>query len=332
MSLAISWTVIHLVFTNPEYKASTILAIKLEKATPIKRLIDSGIESDPISSKCQALVEIFESPDVHALVIEKVRRFAPRGRASDIPSLVSGGLSHYCDQARSIFTISGNSPDPQFTAAIANAAADIVMIKNNEMNLRELSEIETFLKNQERELRGRLTLLENEVATIQTRAQIVSPEDMQQSVSRSIDRVQNQLVDANVALETNRKLTARTERELKTFQERWIRGGFNAEKLAFYQAQHRLSMLQYRETIMKDSSADVRLEINHLMGAIRRGSKDRFDASVGMAANPVEYLRQLEESLAVLRKDGERFAADAETLKTAAAVQTDNLPKITLEL
>jgi len=364
---SVSLTCLHSFFSTPIYKAAVTLTIATTQARSLHEIVGNIGGEDELVQKTHALDEYFHSSEMAkrlSTVFEKVGGIpmavlAQKGIQRVLvnmgfvqPNGLSGGKpkskAEMAGELMSLLLISPNftnstmvieaaTPNPQLSAFLANEAAKALVDINQKVGLQKITEVKKFLARQSNELGTHLKSLESELSDFQARNQIISQGEAEHSIYSTLDRHESAYVEAEIRLSTNVKLMSQTEKEMLLLKSNIAKSDFTGSNLYLAQLQHRLSMLQYQQSMTQGTpeSADkkeLQTEINGLVTNYQQALENRDVAESGVAMNPLEYYQSLEQSLATLKKDNERFAADLAVLKTAITKHKGEFPKLAANL
>ena len=205
--------------------------------------------------------------------------------------------------------ITSIADSPQVAAALANLGSRCLLKLNHHVLIGEILTLKSFLQVQTTQTKRELVELEGQLADLQRRAKIVSPEDMRSKVNTIQADERLKLAELTRQAAAASIMISETENDIKNLK-RSLQEGVGVSQLYVDQVQRRLEVLRYQRaqaTERSPASAQAPSDgdagsLDREIATVRKDLDTQLNSDCPLTTSPWDYIKKLEATLFELRQ------------------------------
>jgi succinoglycan biosynthesis transport protein ExoP len=340
--LSMALTSIYGFFETPKYKASVVIStVPTDSFRSVSEITSSKylLAAEAADTKMNTLNEYFKSPQIGHRLLEVLQEkndvnpiVRPRGFKSILSQLglqrpltiteavkvmpkeqIEAELTSYLrtstNYTNSTLSVEATTPDPYFSAFLANEAGKALLEINRDMGVSSVKEMKKFLTNQETELGAKLTEMEDKIASFQSKHQILSENSAESFAFQNLDSSERSFQEVSEHLDTNMRLIDNTNTELKNLKENIADPKYSGSGLYTTQLLNRLKLLQYQQAMAGNITDKERFQSE--IDAVAVSYKKALGGSgpIERVGNldPLQYYNELQNTASQLVRDNKNL-------------------------
>ncbi len=344
-------------FEDPIYRTSVTVKISSQPSLPgvgsLFEVMGGGGSGEAAGSKLQSQIDYFHSPDFTELVVDRLakepevfRRIMeensdvhlsatemallkqgkalPDRRKASLARLLFVNLNLVQDSYGSSLSLYADSPDPQLSFRMADAASQVLIEENYQKVLSKANKSREFLSFQTTDLRRQLKKLESDLVAFQHKNHLLSEQDVQSSTYQVYLRNRERIEEIRRQLAANAKLQSNLTHDLNGLRNHMTDPKMPMSNLYLSQLQHRMNILQYQKALVStaDGTKVNAAELKAMNDEMETVSKEyRHALQLSDSGRPVgmssfDYYQSLERNKMDLKQAYNRLDSELRVLST----------------
>lgn len=368
ISLALLSTTSYFYMHGPKYRASMELSLA-EEPNHFRDFVPVDAGSEEITNKLAVLSELFGSPEMATRTLDaliehdeelkksagitnhpdymfmdliqykKIKGKTKAQRKLEAADQIMSHVSISVNNTKHEITITGETFQPAVSAFLANTVGEMLLEENRQRMLVKVRETKKFLKEQTAQAGQKLEGFEQDLVRFQKSNHMTSGDEAEHSAYDLMTKNEEQLVTLQVQYDSSTQLIQKTEAEIKKVKDNVDNPAVSASTMYLSQLQHRLSMLEYQNTLAKNSLAkssedpsQLEEEIKTISQTYKKALENRGQLKELAIMTPFEYYQELEKSLVQLRKDNRRLRSELDVLLSQRTERRSDIVDLSVKL